>query len=201
MAGDQSVIYWQPPNLRPPRRGTYQPTRHPSTSTWNTNDWPDLILCVERTLLSAKILQQGGTSQVRCLPSPAVVTLALCNSTMQLPMMPHAASHRHRPVPYIPPTSSLLCFPPTLIHSRVCREADGRLKASFVKLAGVAIFWLGGEDRVVLALPIPLSFPFDASPHSLAWLQPVRTSTFLHPQNSLLTQLGAELAFCTRLEK
>lgn len=56
MAGDQSVIYWQPPNLRPPRRGTYQPTRHPSTSTWNTNDWPDLILCVERTLLSAKIL-------------------------------------------------------------------------------------------------------------------------------------------------
>ena len=66
MAGDQSVIYWQPPNLRPPRRGTYQPTRHPSTSTWNTNDWPDLILCVERTLLSAKILQQGGTSQVRC---------------------------------------------------------------------------------------------------------------------------------------
>ena len=53
---------------------------------------------------------------------------------------------------------------------------------------------------MVLALAIPLSFPFEASPHSLARLQPVRTSTFLHPQNTLLTQLGGELAFYTRLE-
>ena len=142
----------------------------------------------------------AGTSQVRC----RLFTLGpRCDTCF---VQPHNAAANDAP-PRFPPSSpcsihsSLACFPPPLIHSRVCREADGRLKASFVKLAGVAIFWLRGEDRVVLALPIPLSFPFDASPHSLAWLQPVRTSTFLHPQNSLLTQLGAELACCTRLEK
>ena len=138
VVGDQSVIYWHPPNLRTPQE-EHLPTNKapisPSTSTWNTND----IECQER--------KEGETSQVRCCLftlALAVVTLALCNPTMPpLPMMPHADSHRvialfHTFLPS-PPS-----FPPTLIHSRVCREADGRLKASFVQLAGVAIFWLGG---------------------------------------------------------